>query len=397
MALPFRPCGSAGRNISLLPRHVPKSITTQVNRVWYHSSVSTDELTHFSSLASSWWDPLGPSRILHLMNPLRHDFIASCIAESNPLSSHNYETSDILTNSSGANGTASTNTNRGLRYLDIGCGGGIFAESLARTIPPLPHIGTSANSNINQNLSPVTQASSILAIDPSPVMIKIATSHARADPLVHSHLQSGRFKYENTTLEALLASNSPSPASTSASASASSSSSSSSSPSLQQPSQPPSTSTSTSTSPSSPHLQFDIITLFEVLEHVNPHTSSPRSFIKQCLQLLQPGGWLIGSTIARTLPSYILNQVIAEAPWPIGVVPRGTHEWDKFVNEDELKRWAGKGLREIDGSSDGGDGTGMRWKCVGAIYFPGLGWKLIPGTERLGNYFWAVQRGRAPE
>ncbi|KKZ63460.1 2-polyprenyl-6-hydroxyphenyl methylase/3-demethylubiquinone-9 3-methyltransferase [[Emmonsia] crescens] len=368
----FRTSASVMRNITLLLRHTPRSSTIRFDRVRHHSSsssVSSDEITHFSSLASSWWDPLGPSRILHLMNPLRHEFIAACIAESNPRSA---------SSSSNNEGDANTNTNTntttvtppGLRYLDIGCGGGIFAESLARTIPPYSDLSPSTSTSTTSNLSPITQASSILAIDPSPTMIKIAASHARADPLIYSHLQSGRFKYENTTLEALLPPPSPSPSSSS----------------------PP---------PTTPQQaqKFDIITLFEVLEHVNPRTSSPRSFLKQCLQLLQPGGWLIGSTIARTVPSYIVNQVIAEAPWPIGVVPRGTHEWGKFVNDGEVKSWVGKGLREIDGlrvdggRNEGGMDDGMRWKCVGAMYFPGLGWKMIPGTEKLGNYFWAVQRG----
>ncbi|OAX80159.1 hypothetical protein ACJ72_05514 [Emergomyces africanus] len=366
---PVRNSAAALRNISLLLRHAPRiRTTTQFDRVRYHSSssssVSSDELTHFASLASSWWDPLGPSRILHLMNPLRHEFISSCIAESKPRpassSSNNEGDANVNTDTNTkSNPNATTKTPPGLRYLDIGCGGGIFAESLARTIPQHPDSSPSMNTNTTSNLSPVTQASSILAIDPSPTMIKIATSHARADPHIYSHIQSGRFKYENTTLEALFSYPSPSP-------SPSSSSSSSSSPSPQPTSQTP-----------------------PILEHVNPLTSSPRSFLKKCVQLLQPGGWLIGSTIARTIPSYIVNQVIAEAPWPIGVVPRGTHEWGKFVNDGEVKRWVG-----IDGGgNEGGIDDVVRWKCVGAMYFPGLGWKMIPGTERLGNYFWAVQKG----
>ncbi|EGE85551.1 2-polyprenyl-6-hydroxyphenyl methylase/3-demethylubiquinone-9 3-methyltransferase [Blastomyces dermatitidis ATCC 18188] len=365
---------AAARNITLLRHGLRRTTTTkQVDRVRHHSStassISSDEITHFSSLASSWWDPLGPSRILHLMNPLRHEFIASCIAESNPRSSPSPSSSSSSNPHNNKEDNININTNTtgplGLRYLDIGCGGGIFAESLARTIPPASSAsqGSTNPSTTAPSLSPVTNASSILAIDPSPVMIKIATAHARADPLVYSHLQSGRFRYENTSLEALLHNPPPSPS--------------------------PSPSPSPAQSP--PPQKFNIITLFEVLEHVNPQTSSPRSFLKKCLQLLQPGGWLVGSTIARTIPSYIINQVIAEAPWPIGVVPRGTHEWGKFVNDGELRGWVGEGLREIDGVC--GDGGGVRWKCVGAMYFPGLGWKKIPGTEKLGNYFWAVQRG----
>ncbi|EEH07236.1 3-demethylubiquinone-9 3-methyltransferase [Histoplasma capsulatum G186AR] len=386
-----RTSAATARNITLLVRHGLRSTTTtQIDRVRHHSSsssISSDELTHFSSLASSWWDPLGPSRILHLMNPLRHEFIAACLSESNPRSACPPSSScdeGYANTSTNANANTTRASSSGLRYLDIGCGGGIFAESLARTIPPQPDASQSTNTDPASNLSPATLASSILAIDPSPVMIKIATSHARADPLVYSHLQSGRFKYENTTLEALL----PTPFPSQSPSPPQSSSQPSSSPSPSPSSPPPKP-------PSQPHQKFDMITLFEVLEHVNPQTSSPRSFLKQCLQLLHPGGWLIGSTIARTVPSFIVNQVIAEAPWPIGVVPRGTHEWGKFVDDDEVERWVGEGLRESDGSGVGMGGIddGMRWKCVGAMYFPGLGWRMIPGTEKLGNYFWAVQRG----
>ncbi|KAJ5959199.1 uncharacterized protein N7479_006349 [Penicillium vulpinum] len=319
------------------------STQTPLTRAHSTSSVSADELSHFSALASSWWDPMGPSRILHLMNPLRHEFIASCLAEG----------------SSSPDPTSSAAT---LNYLDVGCGGGIFAESLARTIP----IGPTGPAPTP------TRAASMTAIDPSTNLIQMAREHARMDPTVDSHLRTGRFKYLNTTLEDVLAGNAP--ISTSAPAS--------------NPNQNPSLEL---TPP-----QYDIVTLFEVLEHIDPKTSTPLSFLTNCLRALKPGGWLIGSTISRTLPSFILNQVIAEAPWPIGVVPRGTHEWSKFVNPDEVKGWLQEGLmRAADtGVSRGGSAVaeGMRWKCVGAIYVPGIGWKMVPGSEDWGNYFWAVRK-----
>ena len=91
-----------------------------------NSTVDPTEVSHFNALASSWWDPHGPSRLLHLMNPLRHDFISQC--RSNDL----------------------TPPSQKLRYLDIGCGGGIFAESAAR----LPN------------------TLSVTAIDPTPEVLK---------------------------------------------------------------------------------------------------------------------------------------------------------------------------------------------------------------------------------
>ncbi|CAG8421466.1 unnamed protein product [Penicillium salamii] len=295
-----------------------------------HTSVSADELSHFSGLASSWWDPMGPSRILHLMNPLRHEFIASCLSEG---------TTEANPNPTSAN----------LHYLDIGCGGGIFAESLARTIPSTPQA---------QAPTP-TRAASMTAVDPSTDLINMAREHARMDPAVHAHLQDRRFRYLNTTLEDVLESK---------------------------------------TGPvGSSEAQYDVVSLFEVLEHIDPKTSSPLGFLSNCLRALKPGGWLVGSTISRTFPSWILNQVIAEAPWPIGVVPRGTHEWSKFVNPPEVKGWLQEGLmRAADTATVRGGAEqvkGMQWKCVGAIYIPGFGWKMVPGTEDYGNYFWAVRKG----
>ncbi|OKL59974.1 hypothetical protein UA08_04801 [Talaromyces atroroseus] len=287
------------------------------------SSVSADELSHFSGLASSWWDPMGPSRVLHLMNPTRHDFIASCLAESR------------------------SSTQHGLRYLDIGCGGGIFAESLARTLQ--------SGKSPTAGLHPRTKAASIVAIDPSTSLIKIARDHARMDPTVFEHLQNGAFRYENTTVESL------------------------------------------SSATTNPDNKFDVVTLFEVIEHVDPQTSSPMAFLTHCLKLLNPGGWLIGSTIARTVPSFIVNKMVAEAPWPIGVVPWGTHEWSKFVNADELQGWVEEGLmRAADGPAQraGSEALrGMKWKVAGVVYVPGWGWKMVDGGEDWGNYFWAVQKG----
>ncbi|KAJ5515218.1 hypothetical protein N7527_006778 [Penicillium freii] len=318
------------------------STQTHPTRAHSTSSVSADELSHFSGLASSWWDPMGPSRILHLMNPLRHEFIASCLAEGTP--------------------SPDPTSSATLNYLDVGCGGGIFAESLARTIP-LDPTGPAPTP---------TLAASMTAIDPSTDLIQMAREHARMDPTVDTHLRTGRFKYLNTTLEDVLAGNTGAPMSASN----------------------PTNSNSTSTQLTPP--QYDIVTLFEVLEHIDPKTSTPLSFLTNCLRALKPGGWLIGSTISRTLPSFILNQVIAEAPWPIGVVPRGTHEWSKFVNPDEVKGWLQEGLmRAADTSVSRGGGAiaeGMRWKCVGAIYIPGIGWKMVPGSEDWGNYFWAVRK-----
>ncbi|KAL4872924.1 hypothetical protein BDV12DRAFT_209631 [Aspergillus spectabilis] len=339
------------RTVSLLLHPLPRRVHSTTTST---SSVSASEVSHFSSLASSWWDPMGPSRVLHLMNPLRHDFIASCLADAPPENTPKPGTP--------------ANT---LHYLDIGCGGGIFAESLARTIP-LPE------SKMEIEMETVTRAASITAIDPTSTLIQIARDHARKDPKVSAHLGAGRFRYVNCTLEDVIDQTNSSQNKT------------------------PGADGSAAAGPAGELVKrpegFDMITLFEVLEHIDTNASiSPLSFLTDCLRLLKPGGWLIGSTIARTWPSFLVNQVIAEAPWPIGVVPRGTHEWSKFVNPDELEGWASEGLMRCEDLNTLRSGSealrGMRWKCAGVVYFPGLGWKFVPGSESWGNYFWAIRKG----
>jgi polyprenyldihydroxybenzoate methyltransferase/3-demethylubiquinol 3-O-methyltransferase len=222
------------------------------------------------------------------MNPLRHTFITQC-RSTDPL-----------------NTVASSNT----RYLDIGCGGGIFAESAAR----LP------------------DTKSVTAIDPTPEVLKIAEGHKRRDPVLTS---PGKLKYLNTSIENL-----PLPASL--------------------------------------NEAYDIVTLFEVLEHVH----APGPFLEHVLPHVKPGGWLVMSTIARTWTSWLVTNVMAEDV--LGIVPKGTHEWGKYVNEEELRSWFGKQ------SGWGGGMGGVR--SMGVMYVPGLGWKEVQGSEQWGNYFFAVRR-----
>ncbi|KAI1453297.1 ubiquinone biosynthesis O-methyltransferase [Annulohypoxylon moriforme] len=249
-----------------------------------YTSVSPDEVSHFNALASSWWDPQGPSRILHLMNPLRHDFIRTC-RSSVPSSPPQPST--------------------GLKYLDIGCGGGIFAESAARL--------------------PTT--ASVTAVDPSPEVLSVAKAHAKRDPLLRSKLS-----YINTPIEQL----------------------------------PP---------PSSPKEAYDVVSIFEVIEHV----SNPAEFLDRCTPFVKPGGWLVLSTIARTWMSWFTTNLVAEDL--LRIVPRGTHDWRKYINEEELR---GHFLRKR-----------TEWtepRCMGVVYVPGLGWKEVSGSEKVGNYFFGVRR-----
>jgi polyprenyldihydroxybenzoate methyltransferase/3-demethylubiquinol 3-O-methyltransferase len=202
--------------------------------------------------------------------------------------------------------TPATSAFDNLRFLDVGCGGGIFAESAARL--PSTH--------------------SVTAIDPTPEVLKIAEAHKRRDPTL---MTPGRLTYMNTSIENL----------------------------------PP---------PDTPEEAYDIVSLFEVLEHV----SSPSTFLEDVMKHVKPGGWLVGSTIARTWTSWIVTNVVAEDV--LGIVPKGTHEWSKYVNEGELREWFGK--------KQGWGG----FKAMGTVYAPGLGWREVPGVEQWGNYFFAVRR-----
>ncbi|KAH6618056.1 S-adenosyl-L-methionine-dependent methyltransferase, partial [Chaetomium sp. MPI-SDFR-AT-0129] len=228
------------------------------------SSVNETEISHFSALASSWWDPHGPSRPLHLMNPLRHDFIRSCLDSTPPPPS-----------------SSTDGTTAGLRYLDVGCGGGIFAESAARL--PTTH--------------------SVTAIDPSPTILAVARAHAKRDPALSS-MKQPKLQYLPTPIESL-----PLPA--------------------------------------SPSHRFDIVTLFEVIEHVD----YPAAFLERVGQFVKPGGWLVLSTMARTPMSWFTTIFVAENV--LGMVPRGTHDWSKYVNEGEMREFFAEGGTGASSSTEG--------------------------------------------
>lgn len=313
MASKLLPAASRAMRLARIPQNISKASSIQSHR--HHSTVSAQEVSHFSGLASSWWDPQGSSRILHLMNPLRHEFIQDCL-DSSPTP----PTSTPLP----------SDPTRRYRYLDIGTGGGIFAESAAR----LP------------------STISVTAIDPTPDVIEVARAHARLDPILSEVVDptasevEKRLAYHNIPVELL----------------------------------PHAPSTTSSQSPdSTPQGKYDIVTMFEVIEHV----SNPAHFVEQALSHVAPGGWLIGSTISRTLTSYLTTILIAEAP-VFGVVPKGTHDWKKYVDPTEVRFW----MRE----RGWGGVEGETWRTRGVIYLPGLGWREVQGSEEWGNYFFGVRK-----
>lgn len=250
------------------------------------SSTNHEEVTHFNALAASWWEPHGPSRLLHLMNPLRHGFIRSCISQSGVARPSQPKT-----------------------YLDIGCGGGIFAESAAR----------------------LKDTEKVTAIDPSSQVISIAKAHARKDP---SLADERKLNYLNQSIEDLPV-------------------------------------------PNIPDEQYDMVSLFEVIEHID----KPSAFLKQCMPFVRPGGWLVGSTIARTWTSWLTTKVVAE--YIVRMVPQGTHDWSKYVNPDELEAFFAR---------EEGWGANGRMKSSGCMYVPGFGWKMVNGSQDWGNYFFGIRR-----
>ncbi|GAM83957.1 hypothetical protein ANO11243_019470 [Dothideomycetidae sp. 11243] len=244
------------------------------------SSVSASEVSHFSTLASTWWDPTGPSALLHAMNPLRHQFISRCRATTTTTST-----------------PSSTQT-----YLDIGCGGGIFAESAAR----------------------LASTSHVTGLDPTPEVLAVAKAHLRQDPALSAE---GKLEYRLGGVESLDA-----------------------------------------------EVTADVVSVFEVVEHVN----RPADFLQQCMRHVRPGGWLVGSTIARTWTSWFTTKFVAEDV--LRLVPRGTHDWDKYILPEEMRAWAAK-------QAGWGD-----WRVMGVIYVPGIGWREVKGSEAWGNYFFALRR-----
>ncbi|EJT80858.1 hexaprenyldihydroxybenzoate methyltransferase [Gaeumannomyces tritici R3-111a-1] len=298
--------------LSPLPRPCPHPYSTEAgscgsgNAPQHFSTVNQSEISHFDALASTWWDKQGPSRLLHLMNPLRHDFIHDCHASEPPPPPPPPPAARA----------------GGLRYLDVGCGGGIFAESAAR----LPSVA------------------SVTALDASAEVIAVARKHlTRETPAVQRKLT-----YLHSPVEALDVGGG---GGGDQSASAASDG------------------------------RFDVVTTFEVVEHVE----NPSAFLERCGALVRPGGWLVLSTMARTWASWAVTIVAAERV--LGIVPRGTHNWDKYLDAHELRRWF-----DSRPAAEGWAGLGSFSRCQGVVYVPGLGWKAVPGSEKVGNYFFGARK-----
>ncbi|PJB69759.1 MAG: bifunctional 3-demethylubiquinol 3-O-methyltransferase/2-polyprenyl-6-hydroxyphenol methylase [Alphaproteobacteria bacterium CG_4_9_14_3_um_filter_47_13] len=197
------------------------------------TSINPQEIKHFAKDSDHWWDEEGPFKPLHKLNPVRLSYIRSQIcAHFNPE-------------------MQSLTPFKKLEILDIGCGGGLVCEPMARL------------------------GGNVTGIDADANAIEVAKNHARGHDL--------KITYKNIPAEQL-------------------------------------------------KNTFDVVLALEIIEHVD----NVDSFVQNCVDLCKPGGLIIISTPNRTPQSYALGIIAAE--YLLRWVPRGTHQWKKFIRPSELSR-----------------------------------------------------------
>ena len=230
------------------------------------TNVDPAELAKFSDLAHRWWDPESEFRPLHQINPLRLAWINGI----SPL--------------------------QGKKVLDVGCGGGILTDAMARS-------GANA-----------------VGIDLATKSLKVAQLHAL-------EAQTPNVQYREVAVEALAA---EMPAS------------------------------------------FDVVTCMEMLEHV----PDPSSIVRACAQLVKPGGYVFFSTLNRNAKSFLFAIVGAE--YVLNMLPRGTHEYAKFIRPSELAR----DCRE----------AGLEWQHTRGMEYNPITRRYWLSSDTSVNYMVATQR-----
>jgi 2-polyprenyl-6-hydroxyphenyl methylase/3-demethylubiquinone-9 3-methyltransferase len=212
-------------------------------------NVDQAELDKFDALAHRWWDPQGEFRPLHDINPLRLAWIDRHAALA------------------------------GKDVLDVGCGGGILAEAMARL------------------------GARVTGIDLSEKALRVAQLHLQKENL--------SVKYDSAAVEEFAALH-----------------------------------------PGA----FDVVTCMELLEHV----PEPQSMVAACARLVRPGGHVFFSTINRNPKAYLFAVIGAE--YVLGLLPKGTHDYQRFIKPSELARWSrasGLDLEEL---------VGMTYNPVTRVY-----------------------------
>jgi len=217
------------------------------------TNVDTKEIDKFSEIASRWWDQSSEFKPLHEINPLRLEYINRHAPLANK------------------------------RVLDVGCGGGILSESMAKA------------------------GATVTGIDLSEPALEVATLHAMEGGI-------SNVSYECCSAEEYAAKHERS---------------------------------------------FDIVTCMEMLEHV----PEPENIVQSCERLLKPGGVAFFSTLNRNNKSWLMAIVGAE--YILNLLPRGTHEWNRFIKPSELSGWcrnAGLQTQDI---------TGMHYQPLSKTYSTG--------------------------
>jgi 2-polyprenyl-6-hydroxyphenyl methylase / 3-demethylubiquinone-9 3-methyltransferase len=240
------------------------------------SSLDPAEVEKFSKMAAEWWNPKGKFGVLHVFNPVRLTYIKEQVCARfglDPLVERPFE---------------------GLRFLDIGCGGGLLCEPMARL------------------------GALVVGVDPSDKNIKTASVHAVEQGLLIDY-RVGVAEDLNEAGE-----------------------------------------------------KFDVILNMEVIEHV----ALPQNFTKNCVEMLKPNGLMFVATLNRTLKSFALAIVGAE--YVLRWLPKGTHEWEKFIKPEELRGWLA------------GNGAVVKAE-TGVVYHPiGREWKRAKDMEV--NYMLVAQK-----
>ena len=240
------------------------------------SSLDPAEVEKFSKMAAEWWNPKGKFGVLHVFNPVRLTYIKEQVCARmglDPLVERPFE---------------------GLRFLDIGCGGGLLCEPMARL------------------------GASVVGVDPSEKNIKTASVHAVEQGLAIDY-RVGVAEDLNEARE-----------------------------------------------------KFDVILNMEVIEHV----ATPQNFTKNCVEMMKPNGLMFVATLNRTLKSFALAIVGAE--YVLRWLPKGTHQWEKFIKPDELRGWLA------------GNGASVKAE-TGVVYHPiGREWKRAKDMDV--NYMLVAQK-----
>ena len=230
------------------------------------TNADPQELAKFGDLAHRWWDPESEFRPLHQINPLRLDWIDSQARLA------------------------------GKKVVDIGCGGGILSDAMAR------------------------KGAEVLGIDLSTKVLKVAQLHA---------MEAGTpsVQYREVAAEALAA---------------------------EQPA------------------GFDVVTCMEMIEHV----PDPSSIVQACASLAKPGGWVFFSTINRNAKAFLFAIVGAEHL--LKMLPKGTHEYSRFVRPSELAQWCRQAGLDVVGT------RGMEYNPLTGRYW-------LSGDTSV-NYLFACRR-----